>query len=111
VLNKDELLDALGRVTLVAEDHIPVRLKLLDGGVEVTVSRQDVGGEAEHLAGVYTGSDEEVSIAFNPRYLQDGVTAIIGDSVRIRVIDGFKPGVLDAGDGSDFLYLLMPVRV
>ncbi len=111
VLEKDGLLDALGRVTLVAEDHIPVRLKLLSGGVEVTVSRQDVGGEAEHLAGDYEGSDEEVSIAFNPRYLQDGVTAVPGETVRIRVIDSFKPGVLDAGDGSDFLYLLMPVRV
>jgi DNA polymerase III subunit beta len=111
ILNKDELLDALGRVTLVAEDHIPVRLKLLSGGVEVTVSRQDVGGEAEHLAGEYEGIDEEVSIAFNPRYLQDGVSAISGDSVRIRVIDSFKPGVLDGGDDGNFLYLLMPVRV
>ena len=111
ILNKDELLDALGRVTLVAEDHIPVRLKLMSGGVEVTVSRQDVGGEAEHLAGEYEGIDEEVSIAFNPRYLQDGVSVISGDSVRIRVIDSFKPGVLDGGDDGEFLYLLMPVRV
>lgn len=111
VLNKDELLDALGRVTLVAEDHIPVRLKLMSGGVEVTVSRQDVGGETEHLDGEYGGLDEEVSIAFNPRYLQDGVSAIAGDSVRIRVIDSFKPGVLDSGEDADFLYLLMPVRV
>ena len=31
VLNKEELLDALGRVALVAEDHIPVRLKLIGG--------------------------------------------------------------------------------
>jgi DNA polymerase-3 subunit beta len=111
VLDKEELLEALGRVTLVAEDHIPVRLKLMEGGVEVIVSRQDVGGETEHLSGEYMGSDEEVSIAFNPRYLQDGVSAIVGDSVRIRVIDSFKPGVLDAGEGSDFIYLLMPVRV
>ncbi len=111
VLNKDELLEALGRVTLVAEDHIPVRLKLTDGGVEVAVTRQDVGGETEHLSGEFSGSDDEVSIAFNPRYLQDGVAAISGDSVRIRVIDSFKPGVLDAGDGTEFLYLLMPVRV
>ena len=83
----------------------------MEGGVEVAVSRQDVGGEAEHIAGEDTGADEEVSIAFNPRYLQDGVTAITGDSVRIRVIDGFKPGVLDSGDDSEFIYLLMPVRV
>jgi DNA polymerase-3 subunit beta len=111
ILDKEELLEALGRVTLVAEDHIPVRLKLTEGGVEVTVSRQDVGGETEHLSGEYSGSDEEVAIAFNPRYLQDGVSAIVGDKVRIRVIDAFKPGVIDSGDSGEFLYLLMPVRV
>ncbi len=111
VLDKEELLDALGRVTLVAEDHIPVRMKLVEGGVEVTVSRQDVGAEAEHLAGEFRGADEEVSIAFNPRYLQDGVSALKGDKVRIRVIDGYKPSVIDDGSDHEFLYLLMPVRV
>lgn len=111
VLQKDVLLDALGRVTLVAEDHIPVRLNLMDGGIEVSVTRQDVGGEIEHLDGEFSGAEEQVSIAFNPRYLQDGVTAIAGDSVRIRVIDAFKPSVLDSGENDDFLYLLMPVRV
>ncbi len=111
VLNKDELLDALGRVTLVAEDHIPVKMKLMEGGVEVTVSRQDVGGETEHLSGEFSGADEEVSIAFNPRYLQDGVMALAGDAVRIQVIDSYKPAVLDDGTDGDFLYLLMPVRV
>lgn len=111
LLDKEELLDALGRVTLVAEDHIPVKLKLMEGGVEVAVSRQDVGGETEHLAGEFSGADEEVSIAFNPRYLQDGVSAMTGDTVRIQVIDSFKPSVLDSGTDGDFLYLLMPVRV
>jgi len=111
VLEKDVLLEALGRVTLVAEDHIPVRLKLMEGGVEVAVTRQDVGGETEHLPGAFEGAEEEVSIAFNPRYLQDGVTAISGDSIRIRVIDAFKPSVIDSGAEDDFLYLLMPVRV
>jgi len=111
ILDREELLDALGRVTLVAEDHIPVRLKLMEGGVEVQVSRQDVGGETEHLSGEFSGSEEEVSIAFNPRYLQDGVSVIVGEKIRIRVIDSFKPSVIDSGDDDEFLYLLMPVRV
>ena len=111
ILKKEMLLEALGRVTLVAEDHIPVRLNLMDGGVEVSVTRQDVGGETEHLPGDFTGAEEQVSIAFNPRYLQDGVTAVPGDSIRIKVIDAFKPSVIDSGADDDFLYLLMPVRV
>lgn len=111
IVKKEDVLDALGRVSLVAEDHIPVRLKLGEGGVEVSVSRQDVGGETEHIPGKYAGSDEEVTVAFNPRYLADGVGAIDTDEIRIQVIDGVRPSVVDGGEGREFTYLLMPVRV
>lgn len=110
-LERDALLEALGRASLVAEDHIPVRLKLLEGGVELTVTRQDVGGEAEHIPGEFAGSVDEVLIAFNPRYLTDGVTAMSGDKVEIEVMDGLKPSVLRSPSEPEFTYLLMPVRV
>ena len=111
VVSKEGLLEALGRVSLVAEDHIPVRLNLTEGGVEITVSRQDVGGESEHLPGTFSGSEAAVQIAFNPRYLADGVSAVEGDQIQIEVIDGLKPSVISAVDDDGFLYLLMPVRV
>jgi DNA polymerase-3 subunit beta len=111
VLAKEDLLDALGRASLVAEDHIPVRLRLMDGGVEVTVTRQDVGGETEHIAGEYEGEAEDVMIAFNPRYLTDGVSAIDREQVQIEVTDGLKPSVIRGVDDDRFTYLLMPVRI
>jgi DNA polymerase-3 subunit beta len=111
IVDKVALLEALARAALVAEDHIPVRLKLLAGGIELTVTRQDVGGEAEHLPGEFSGEDEEVLIAFNPRYLADGVSAIEDDRIEIQVIDGLKPSVIRGVDAKDFLYLLMPVRI
>jgi DNA polymerase-3 subunit beta len=111
VVTKEALLEALGRASLVAEDHIPVRLKLMDGGVEVTVTRQDVGGETEHIPGEYQGEVEDVMIAFNPRYLTDGVSAIDSDEVQIEVTDGLKPSVIRGVDDDRFTYLLMPVRI
>ncbi len=111
VVSKEAMLEALGRASLVAEDHIPVRLTLMDGGVELTVTRQDVGGESEHIEGTFTGEASEVLIAFNPRYLTDGVSAMEGDEVEIQVIDGLKPSVLRAVGHDEFTYLLMPVRV
>lgn len=111
VVKKEALLDALGRASLVAEDHIPVRLKVSEGGVEVTVTRQDVGAETEHIDGVFTGEDSEVMIAFNPRYLMDGVSAMGADEIEIQMIDGLKPSVIRGVGEEDFLYLLMPVRV
>lgn len=110
LLSRESLLEALGRVALVAEDHIPVRLKIADGGVEIAVSRQDVGAESEFIAGEFSG-EGEIEIAFNPRYLADGVAAITSDQVRLKLIDGLKPSVIDGVDDPGFLYLLMPVRI
>jgi DNA polymerase-3 subunit beta len=109
VVNREALLDAVGRASLVAEDHIPVRFALHDGGVELRVSRQEVGEETEHIAGDYEG--EEMTIAFNTRYLADGVTAAQGDEVVLETIDPLKPGMLTGGDDGAFRYLLMPVRL
>ena len=111
VVTKEGLIDALGRASLVAEDHIPVRLRLMDGGVEVTVTRQDVGGETEHIPGDYQGEADDVMIAFNPRYLTDGVSAIESEEVQIEVTDGLKPSVIRGVDDDRFTYLLMPVRI
>ena len=108
-VGRNELLEAIGRASLVAEDHIPIRLQLQSGGVELSVSRQDVGGETEHVAGEYQG--EEMTIAFNSRYLNDGVDAVEEDQVVLDVIDPLKPGVLRGRESGEFLYLLMPVRL
>ena len=108
-VGREALLDAIDRASLVAEDHIPIRLALSSGGVELSVSRQDVGGETEHVEVEYVG--EEMTIAFNSRYLDDGVSAVDEETVVLDVLDPLKPGVLRGGEGEDFLYLLMPVRL
>ncbi len=108
-VGREPLLEAIDRASLVAEDHIPIRMALSEGGVELSVSRQDVGGETEHVAAEYTG--EEMTIAFNSRYLNDGVTAVEEETVMLDVLDPLKPGVIRGAEGDDFLYLLMPVRL
>ena len=65
LVQKERLLEAVGRAALVAEDHIPIRLKLTEGGVHMAVSRRDVGDEAELVEGEYQGEADSVDIAFN----------------------------------------------
>ncbi|MBU1227707.1 MAG: DNA polymerase III subunit beta, partial [Actinobacteria bacterium] len=108
-VDKDALLEAVDRASLVAEDHIPVRLMLRKDGLDLSVTRQDVGGEAEHLAASYSG--EEMEIAFNSRYLNDGLSVVEGDDVVFDLMDPLKPGVLRGSGSTEFLYLLMPVRL
>ncbi|MGI9626859.1 MAG: DNA polymerase III subunit beta [Longimicrobiales bacterium] len=108
-VEREALLEAVGRAALVAEDHIPLRLTMGPGGLDLAVQRQEVGGETEHIDGEYDG--DEMTIAFNPRYLSDGVSAVTDDKVHIDVVDGLKPGLLRGASSDDFLYLLMPVRL
>ena len=108
-MDRDAIIEAVDRASLVAEDHIPLRLALQDDGVELTVTRQDVGGEAEHISASYVG--EEMTLAFNSRYLNDGLSVVEGDDVILDVMDPLKPGVVRGSGSEDFLYLLMPVRL
>ncbi len=108
-VSRDALLEAVGRAALVAEDHIPVRLSLHEGGVELSVVRQEVGEETEHIEGAYKG--DEMTIAFNTRYLTDGAAVVTGDTVVLDTLDPLKPGLLHGADDEGFRYLLMPVRL
>lgn len=108
-VSKEALLEAVDRAALVAEDHIPVRLNLHEGGVELSVVRQDVGEETEHVEGQYSG--EEMTIAFNTRYLTDGIGAVDTEDVVLEVMDPLKPGLLHGTADQEFRYLLMPVRL
>ena len=109
VVGRDPLFDALRRVRLLAREATPVRITLRADGIELMAVTQDVGEAHEDLDAKYEGS--EMVIAFNPDYLAEGIEAIAGDEVAIETVDALKPAVIRSGEGGEFLYLLMPVRV
>jgi DNA polymerase III subunit beta len=109
-VGKESLLDALRRVRLLVRDNTtPVRLSMRPGGVELTVVSQEVGHASEDVDADYEG--EELTVAFNPSYLIDGVEAVLGDEVVLETLDATKPATVRAPDHDDYRYLLMPVRV
>jgi len=108
-VGKEPLLDAVRRVKLLAREATPIRLALRPDGVELTAVTHDVGQAREDIDAKYEGS--EMVVAFNPEFLIDGVEATPGDDVLLETLDALKPATLRATEGTDFLYLLMPVRV
>ncbi len=107
---KDSLLDALRRVRLLVRDNTtPVRLAMRPGGVDLTVVSQEVGDASETVDADFDG--EELTIAFNPTYLIDGVEAVTGDEVLLETVDATKPATVRGVEETNFQYLLMPVRV
>jgi DNA polymerase III subunit beta len=102
------LLDAVSRVGLLARENSPVRIEFNALGVRLSSSSPDLGGAVEAVEGEYKG--EDVTVAFNPTYLADGLNAAVGDRARIEVRDGLKPALVK-GDSQGFVYLVMPVRL
>ena len=107
-ISRQALLDAVRRVGLLARDTTPVRIEFNGLGVKLSSSSPDLGQAVETVEARYEG--EDLTVAFNPHYLADGLTAAVGESVRLDVRDGLKPGVV-RGEGDEFTYLVMPVRL
>lgn len=108
-VGRDALLEALRRVKILAQDATPVRLALGGDTLRLTAITQDVGNAWEEIDASYSGT--EMTVAFNPDYLANGVEAIDGEEVTLSTIDPMKPAVIRAVGRGDYLYLLMPVRV
>lgn len=106
--SRQQLADAVRRVGLLARDTSPVRMEFNALGVKLSSSSPDLGQAVEAVEARYEG--EEITAAFNPHYLADGLAAVSGESVRVEVRDGLKPGVV-RGESDEFTYLVMPVRV
>ena len=107
-VSRQQLLDAVRRVGLLARDTTPVRLEFNALGVKLSSSSPDLGQAVETVEARYEG--EDLTVAFNPQYLADGLTAAHGESIRLDVRDGLKPGIV-RGEGDEFTYLVMPVRL
>ncbi|MGZ8652186.1 MAG: DNA polymerase III subunit beta [Actinomycetota bacterium] len=107
-VSRQQLLDAVRRVGLLARDTTPVRMEFNALGVKLSSSSPDLGQAVETVEARYEG--EDLTVAFNPQYLADGLTAATGETVRLDVRDGLKPGVVH-GEGDEFTYLVMPVRL
>lgn len=115
VVKTSELVEAVRRVSLVAERNTPVRLAFSQGQLALDAGTGEDASAHEILDATLTG--EDITVAFNPVYLSEGLHAFGSDYVRFSFTTPPKPAVLsaqDAPEGDDhreYRYLLMPVRL
>ncbi|MBA2273137.1 MAG: DNA polymerase III subunit beta [Actinobacteria bacterium] len=107
-VDRESLLETVKRVGLLAQNNLPVKLRLA-GELEVSAHTPDVGEGQEVMDAEYRG--ESFVIAFNPQFLHDGASALRTKRVVLEAGDGLKPALLKGEDESTFTYLLMPVRL
>ncbi len=107
---KDTLLTSLRRAKLLAKDSTSsVRLSMHDKNVEIRTQSHDAGDVEDNVDADYVG--EELTIAFNPNFLIDGIEAVYGDEIILEMSDSVRPAMVHGVEDTRFRYLLMPVRV
>ena len=112
-LDRRSFIAALERVGVLADQHNNV-IKITTGenaeNIKITVDAQDVGSGSESLPVKLDG--DAIQIAFNVRYLLDGLKAIETDRVILQCNSPTTPAILIPEDlNIKFTYLVMPIQV
>ncbi|MFC4565506.1 DNA polymerase III subunit beta [Nocardiopsis mangrovi] len=113
-VQKSEFIEAVKRVSLVAERNTPLRLAFGSGQLVLEAGTGDEAQAVEVLDSSLDGDD--IQIAFNSAFLLDGLNAIDSDIARLQFTTSTKPAIItgkpaDDDATSDYRYLIMPVRL
>jgi DNA polymerase-3 subunit beta len=108
-LPREEFLEVTRRVSQLAQRNAPLRLSLKPGELTVAAETPEVGDATETMPAAFEG--EPLEIGFNPEFLKDGIDSVEGDDLLLRLISPLRPGLLQPGEGEDFRYLVMPIRL
>jgi len=110
-IEKDELVAAVERVSLIISDKLksPVRCVFGDGIVKLH-SVSALGKASDECA--ISGDGENLEIGFNDRYLLEALKAAPADEVSLELNSGVTPCIISPADDADnFLYMILPVRL
>jgi DNA polymerase III subunit beta len=105
---REEVLEVVRRVSLMAQRNSPIRLRFGDGELTVSAITQDVGEARESVPAPYNG--DPLEIGFNAEFLRDGLDSVDSDSITFKLISPLRPVVLE-GEVADYVYLIMPIRL
>lgn len=115
VIDRMELINALRRVSLVAERNAPITLEFSQDKVRLSAGAADESQASEVIDSDLDGSP--ITVAFNPSYLLDGLQAIADPFVHIKMTTAIKPVEFNGqkSKGADpslaYRYLLVPMRM
>ena len=109
--NTKNLIEALERIAVLADQQSSVvKIKFDENDIAlISADAQDIGNANESLS---VSFGENFDIAFNVRYLLEGLKVISSDNVVLKCNLPTTPAVLIPEDNiNSFTYLVMPVQV
>jgi len=109
ITDRDSLLRALRRVSLLSNETKMVKFVFTPGQLILTTNGSDAGEAEEILESDYSG--EELTIGFNARYCLDVLGILEDQSICFELKDSLSPGIFKPKEGEGYIYVIMPMRV
>lgn len=105
-MNKEEMIKAIKRASIVSPT---LKLEIKEGALTVVSESKEVGEGREEMEVVYGGPN--LTIAFNSKFLEDGIMSVAEERVLLNVTEPLKPGLIRGKESEDFQYVIMPIRI
>lgn len=109
-LDRTSFMNALSRVAVIADQKNSI-VKIEFAGDEVAIGAEsaEVGSGRETLEMQLNG--DALNIAFNVKYLLEGLKAMDGKEVLVKMNTATSPAVLEPLGEGKMTYLVMPVQI
>lgn len=109
-VNKNSMQDSLERASLLAKEEKAnlVKLNINQDSVEIT-SNSEIGNVSEVVYSKLEG--DSLKIAFNSKYLIDGIKIIESEEISMNFTDSINPCIIKSEDDNSYIYLVLPVRL
>lgn len=111
-LERRQLLSALERIAVLADQKNNIVKFTIDSDrqeLALSVNAQDVGNGRELLSAQISG--ESLDIAFNIKYLMEGIKAVGTSDIQMQLNTALSPVILTPLGGLKMTYLIMPVQI
>ena len=110
IVGRDEFLEALRRVSIIASDKTwGIRFSLEKGKLSIEADNPDLGNAKAMLDVSYKGA--ALQIGFNARYFIDLLTEMNAKEVSIELGGDLDPALVKPCNGMEYLGVIMPMRL
>ena len=110
IVNKMAFQDSLERASLLAKEEKAnlVKLNIIDDHV-IIKSNSEIGDVHEQVSSKHEG--EILNIAFNSKYIIDGIKVIDTEKIELYFMGSLNPCIIKPVGDDNYIYLVLPVRL
>jgi len=106
----EAFLAATKRASLIAADRSSsVRIDVKKGALTLSAASHELGEAREDVPVTYDG--ESLSVAYNARFLMDGLKNMDAKEVLLELSTALAPGVIRPVGDENYLCVVMPIRL